>query len=111
MLNNYNSSILVAFNSVVSNGLALNPTLLDSCFASTGYFDTIEEQIASVFRSIVKNHIFQDGNKRTAVLFLFDACNQNSTNLIVTDKQLFDIVIMVATTKIEVSEISTLLFG
>lgn len=36
------------------------------------YFETDEQVTAALFRSLIVNHGFQDGNKRTAVVCLFD---------------------------------------
>jgi len=111
MLSNYDSSDLIAFNLAVSNGVVLNEHLLDSCFSSLSYYDRIEDQIASVFRSIVKNHIFQDGNKRVAVIFLFDSTAQLGIPLSLTDDEIYDITITAITTKISVTDLSKSIFS
>lgn len=111
MLSNYDSTDLLAFNLVVSNGVVLNEHLLHSCFSSIAYYDRVKDQIASVFRSIVKNHIFQDGNKRVAVLFLFDSTQTLGIKLPLTDDEIYDITITTITTKISVTALSKLLFG
>ena len=43
--------------------------LLDSCFSSY-YYDNELEQISSIFRGLAKNHVFSNGNKRTAAAVL-----------------------------------------
>lgn len=44
--------------------------LLDSCFSSYYYYDNELEQISSIFRGLAKNHVFSNGNKRTAAAVL-----------------------------------------
>lgn len=44
----------------------VNRSLLESAFSSYHYYDSDLEQICSIFRGLVKNHAFSDGNKRTA---------------------------------------------
>ena len=47
-------------------------SLLDSCFSSYYYYDDELEQICSIFRGLIKNHPFVDGNKRiAATLFIY----------------------------------------
>lgn len=40
---------------------------LSACYSSFYYYGSIEEQIASIVMSIIKDHYFIDGNKRTAL--------------------------------------------
>lgn len=48
----------------------LSRELLHSALSSYQYYDTDMLCIASVYRGLIKNHAFQDGNKRTATLVL-----------------------------------------
>ena len=44
--------------------------LLAFCFSSYYYYDNELEQISSIFRGLAKNHVFSNGNKRTAAAVL-----------------------------------------
>lgn len=62
---------LIEMNRIASGvGKVLKENELESCLSSYYYYDTVMEQIASIYRGLVKNHSFVDGNKRTATLFL-----------------------------------------
>ena len=55
---------------VGESGSVINQHSLASSLASVSYYDTPLEQMASVVRSIMQNHPFVDGNKRTGVYLL-----------------------------------------
>lgn len=50
--------------------------------------------------TIVKGHFFMDGNKRTAIMTTYSFLMKNGYELIVTDKELYDMCILVATDKV-----------
>ena len=81
--------------------------LLGSAFSSFSYYDTDIEKICSIFRGLVKNHAFSDGNKRTASAILVSWLEQNGYSLLQED--LCDLVMDVATHSYGVSEIVALL--
>ena len=85
--------------------------LLSALSVQNSYFETDEETIAALFRSIIIGHGFQDGNKRTAVLCLLDAIS-NRNDSILTDDELENITIQIAEGKLSnPTNISKLLFG
>lgn len=55
---------------VGENGNIINQNMLESVLSSYFYYSDPVEQVASICRGLVKNHAFQDGNKRVAALFL-----------------------------------------
>lgn len=58
----------------------------ESCFSSFYYYESKEEQITSIVLSIIKNHYFVDGNKRTAfVVYILLAKINNLT--FITNKE------------------------
>lgn len=67
---------LIDFASIVNGGNQpiVNQHGLHGALSSYHYYNTIELQIGCVFRSILLNHSFVDGNKRVAVLFLLTMC-------------------------------------
>ncbi|MDR1050861.1 MAG: type II toxin-antitoxin system death-on-curing family toxin [Deltaproteobacteria bacterium] len=52
-----------------------------SCYSSVDYFINIEDKISSVIRSLIKNHHFVDGNKRTALAVLYILCVFNKVEI------------------------------
>lgn len=69
---------LIGYNSIVCDGnpsgsLVINQdNLLSALSVYDSYYDTDEMIASALFRSLIISHGFQDGNKRTAVLCLFD---------------------------------------
>lgn len=102
---------IIEYNKLLTgHGDVLNKNLLESAFSSWHYFETPEEQISSVVRGIIKNHPFRDGNKRTAVLVFFDLMEITRSKSSITDTKLEDIVVTIASSKLEVEDVSKLLF-
>lgn len=91
-----------SFNSAESPWV--NRNLLDSAFSSYYYYDSEIEQVCSIFRGLVKNHSFSDGNKRTASAILTIWLEQNGYSLHPED--LCDITLDVATHNYDVPEIA-----
>jgi hypothetical protein len=60
---------LLYLNHLVGVGKILKPDSLGSCLSSWHMYPTRQLQLASIFRGIIKNHPFADGNKRTAIEF------------------------------------------
>lgn len=61
-----NKSIIISNKGVYDNNRLL------SVYSTIDYCGTLKEKICSVVRSLIKNHPFIDGNKRTALsVFLF----------------------------------------
>lgn len=64
---------LIEFNKTLTGAAhrVIKPHQLDSVFSSYFYYEDIPSQIASIVNSIIKNHPFGDGNKRTAMMTLY----------------------------------------
>lgn len=59
-------STIIEINKLLNpNSYILNDNI-DSCLSSYFYYDTLKEQIASIIHGIIKNHYFNEANKRTA---------------------------------------------
>lgn len=80
-------------------------TLLGSAISrprtSLGNFDkytTVEAKAAALFHSLVKNHAFHNGNKRTALVSMLAFLEKNGRRLRaeVTDDEIFELVVNVA---------------
>lgn len=65
-------------------------------FGDPAYPDT-HEQAAALLESLVKNHAFQDGNKRTALISTLLFLAMNGWRVTATQDERFDLVIAVAT--------------
>lgn len=78
-----------------------------SALQSASYYDDVAEQGASIFRSIAGNHMFANGNKRTAVGALQSFAEQSGLTINRTHDELMDIATQVATGQLnDVSDIA-----
>ena len=53
-------------NAVIIGAESAMNKSISSCLSSLAYYESIENKISSIVRSIIKNHHFKDGNKRTS---------------------------------------------
>jgi len=51
----------------------------------TGYYDTIVQEAAALLESLVQNHPFVDGNKRTSLLALYTFLGVNGVDFVVPE--------------------------
>lgn len=89
---------LIAINKVVGEtGRLLNRNSLESVVASIPYYETPAQQIASVCRSIIQNHPFVDGNKRTGIWFAISAARVANIRIIIPkERELTSLVTAIA---------------
>jgi len=81
-----------------------------SALNTASYYATVPEQGASIFKTIIKNHMFADGNKRTAVEAFKLFCSRSGIKNSLTDLELLKVASDVATGKLDdVLEISKVL--
>lgn len=59
-------------------------------------YTTVETKIAALFHSLIHNHPFHNGNKRTALVSILVSLDLNSKRLEINDDDLFDFVVAVA---------------
>jgi prophage maintenance system killer protein len=65
------ASFLRALNCLVGeSGRILDQDALGSVWASTDYYTSNTDRVFSVARSIMQNHPFVDGNKRTGCIYI-----------------------------------------
>lgn len=76
-----------------------------SAFGEDAY-PTFDVKAAALLHSLAKNHALLDGNKRTAWLCTVVFCELNGHEPDLTDDEAFDLVVAVASTQIELSDIS-----
>lgn len=86
------NDIIDIHDSVEENQIILNRNNIESSLSSFHYYETKEEQIISIFTSLLMNHAFMDGNKRTAVVTLSFLLDSNNF-IIPNDDILYDIAI------------------
>ena len=65
-------------------------------FGKTAFYKTPEEKASAVLESIVKNHPFIDGNKRTGYVFMRLILMQYGKDIIATQDEKYTFVIDVA---------------
>lgn len=83
----------------------IKPDQLESVFSSYYYYEDKPSQIASIVNSIIKNHPFGDGNKRTAFVVLTSLCRRNSVEYLDDEDELFEAIHHVANNKLEIEEV------
>jgi len=88
----------------------LNKSGIGSALSSYSYYKTKQEQACSILRGIVKNHPFQDANKRTASLTFILIC-KNLGLSIPSDSDLIEYTVKIAESKMGIEEITKMIFG
>ena len=81
------------------------------CFSSYQYYDSVDQQISSIVLSIIKNHCFVDGNKRTALVALDTLCIINNIKRIVSNDDIDDVIVDFAAHKYTVDHVAKTLFS
>jgi RHS repeat-associated protein len=100
---------ILKLNKATEGGGVLLSGTPSSAINSAMYYTAPAEQGASIFRSIISNHMFIDGNKRTAVA-AFKAFAKIHNLPMVSEEQLIKVANQVATGQVsEISEIAQLL--
>ncbi len=75
----------------------LSQQLLESAVAAPRWYDKLHYQAAALFRSLVKNHAFVDGNKRIAVIAVKVFLELNGYKIVARQSTVFRFVLRVAT--------------
>lgn len=103
---------IIDINKAFSNGSQLNKGGLESAINSASYYDDVAEQGSSLFISIVKGHIFTNGNKRTASEFITKFAKDNNLKLNLNSGQLKDLTSEIAKgVNINVEDLAKKLFS
>lgn len=69
-------------------------------------YPRVEDKIAFLVFSIIANHIFLDGNKRTGGQVLLMLCDENRLNLNATDDEIIDLVLSIAKSETNVKSVA-----
>ena len=80
-------SLIILNKLVGETGTVINVNSLSSTSASIMYYDDKLTRLCSVVRSVMQNHPFQDGNKRTGILLLRGGCHCLKIRLVRTDDE------------------------
>jgi len=93
-----------------------SPELLDSAvhqayqtYGGHDLYPTPFDKAAALIRSLTSNHPFLDGNKRTAWLAAWVLLRANNIRIVATTEEIVDLMVAVATRKLEVEDISNFL--
>lgn len=82
----------------------IRESMVESAFASIDYYKYELESLCSVYRGLIKNHPFIDGNKRTAAIYLI--IGLDILGFKVDQDLISDLTLDVAIHQYEVSEIA-----
>lgn len=93
---------------ITGEGIVIKDSI-SSCFSSWDYYEDIESKISSVVRSIIKNHYFKDGNKRTAFAVFHLLSHYNGR--VMPNKKWERIFMDIASNSYSVDKIKKLLFS
>ena len=99
---------LLEFNEPIPPFNTRFPDKLESClkvpfqkFSKKSLYQTIETKASILFYLVIKNHPFQNGNKRVAVMTLIYFLFSNGRKLEVSNKKLYEFAREVASSKSE----------
>lgn len=81
------------------------------CFSSYHYYNSNDQQISIIVLSIIKNHCFVDGNKRTALVALDTLSIINNTKRAVSNDDIDDVIVDIAAHKYTVDHVAKILFS
>ena len=99
---------ILAFNEQTEGGGKILSGSPSSAINTALYYDDVLEQGASIFKTIIKNHMFYDGNKRTATETIISFMNKAGIPINKSQKKIFKLAKKVA--KDEVVEVSEIAF-
>lgn len=80
------------------------------CYSSYYYYESLQEQIASIVVSLIKGHFFLDGNKRTALSTYLVLSRINGLKHITDIQKQADVFVEIASTHKDMPDYVKLLF-
>jgi len=75
-------------------------------FEDVELYPSVFEKTAAIFESLIKNHPFVDGNKRTGFLAAYALLYRNRFELVASKDKAYDFVIQVSSTSLSFDVIS-----
>ena len=95
---------------IKETGIAVDKNKIAGVLSSLDYYNTKEEKIACLVRSLVKNHGFTNGNKRTAGAFYLAMCKHMNYNPPFNNQDFANMFIDIANNNYSVETIASMLF-
>lgn len=100
------AQVLMTWNEPIPNFSTRNPGILESClktplatWGGKDLYNTLEKKAGVLFYLMIKNHPFQNGNKRIAVTSLLIFLSLNGRWLTLSDNDLYDLALWIAESK------------
>ncbi|MFC1770355.1 type II toxin-antitoxin system death-on-curing family toxin [Candidatus Margulisiibacteriota bacterium] len=97
------AQVRFGFNEPIPDFSTRFPNILESClavplqtFSGKDLYPSFFDKAAILFYLMIKNHPFQNGNKRIAITTLFYALNNNNFWIRVSNQELYNFTIWVA---------------
>lgn len=81
-----------------------------ACYSRFCYYDSLQEQLASIVLSLVKGHFFADGNKRTALFAYLLLSEMNGLAHIEDEQELVETFVDLAAGQADVGQCARLLY-
>lgn len=75
-------------------------------YSGIEFYTTMEEKISSIVHSIIKYHVFIDGNKRTGIQVLIIMLDINDISIIYSQDELVELALNIASGQYDIPEIS-----
>ena len=104
---------IVEINKIITGNICApeKTSAVTGCLSSYFYYKTKEEMISSIVISLVKNHYFVDGNKRTALAVFLILCDKNSMkNAVTSSGKLVSIFTQLAASATDATSAAKVLF-
>lgn len=95
---------------IKETGVVVDKNKIAGVLSSLDYYNSKEEKIACLVRSLIKNHGFTNGNKRTAGAFYLAMCKHMNYNPPFNNREFADLFITIANNNYSVETITSLLF-
>jgi death-on-curing protein len=104
------SDLAIGLNVLAGESGMVDVGKLESAISSSEYYSSFEDKVASIIRSMIKNHAFRDGNKRTAVMMFRLLVAHSRRRMSFSNKELVDLFADIAANHYSVEEIRDKIF-
>ncbi len=103
---------IIDFNEDLNNKTLtiIDVNRLKSIVSSYYYYESIEHQLLSIVKSIIKNHAFIDANKRTGLMTLVFYSNKYNLTIKLNDTEMFDFIQKIAASDTSIEDLSSEVF-
>jgi death-on-curing family protein len=103
--------LLQTINRVIKEaGIIIDTNKIAGVLGSLDYYISTKEKIACLIRSIIKNHEFTNGNKRTAAAFYLAMCKHMNYTPPFNNQEFAETFIDIAKNNYSVEQITAILF-